>query len=179
MSKTKSSYEIRKHEVWFVYGIVIVVWLLLAYIIYLTSIGPTEVAKLGQFGDSFGVVNCLFSALAFASIWLSLKYQKKDFELQVEELRRGIDVQEDSADSQEINALINIRTALLNKSLQEMGHAKSSLDLPDLSDVQRQTFTNLINSTIDSSAEHQKALNGLESLLLAKRKLKRERKELA
>ena len=41
----------------------------------------------GQFGDSFGALNALFSGLAFAGIIYTIQLQRKELNYQREELR--------------------------------------------------------------------------------------------
>lgn len=50
-------------------------------------ISEYSIEKAGQFGDSFGVLTSLFSALAFAGIIITIILQKKELELQREELK--------------------------------------------------------------------------------------------
>ena len=45
-----------------------------------------EIAERGQFGDSFGVVNALFSGLAFAGVICAIIFQQKELALQRTEL---------------------------------------------------------------------------------------------
>jgi len=46
-----------------------------------------EAAEAGQFGDSFGYINSLFSALAFGGVILTILMQSHELRLQREELR--------------------------------------------------------------------------------------------
>ncbi|MBY0321854.1 MAG: hypothetical protein K2X72_24230 [Reyranella sp.] len=55
----------------------------------------------GQFGDIFGVVNALFSGLAFAGLVYAILLQREDLQLQREELRLTRDELERTADAQE------------------------------------------------------------------------------
>ena len=54
-------------------------------IIFLPKWFP-EIAERGQFGDSFGVVNALFSGLAFAGVICAIIFQQKELALQRMEL---------------------------------------------------------------------------------------------
>ncbi len=64
---------------------VIVLWILA--IIVLPLCFPNIVER-GQFGDSFGVVNALFSGLALAGVIYAIILQKKELALQREELEK-------------------------------------------------------------------------------------------
>ena len=63
---------------------VIVLWILA--IIVLSRCFP-DIVERGQFGDSFGMINALFSGLAFAGVIYAIILQKKELELQREELK--------------------------------------------------------------------------------------------
>ena len=65
------------------FGVVIVLWILA--IIVLPLCFP-NIAKRGQFGDSFGVVNALFSGLAFAGVIWTILLQREELKLQRKEL---------------------------------------------------------------------------------------------
>lgn len=56
----------------------------ISYLFFIHKVNDLE--QSGQFGDAFGVVTSLFSALAFIAIALALYYQVKEFELQREHL---------------------------------------------------------------------------------------------
>lgn len=62
---------------------VIVLWILA--IIVLSRCFP-DIVERGQFGDSFGMINALFSGLAFAGVICAIILQKKELELQRKEL---------------------------------------------------------------------------------------------
>jgi hypothetical protein len=46
------------------------------------SFAGSEMEARGQFGDMFGVVNTLFTGLAFAGLIYTILLQRKDFEMQ-------------------------------------------------------------------------------------------------
>ncbi|WP_148266196.1 putative phage abortive infection protein [Pseudovibrio sp. FO-BEG1] len=53
----------------------------------LASLGQvTDLAKFAQFGDSFGVLTSLFTALAFGGVLLTLKFQRDDLNLTRKEM---------------------------------------------------------------------------------------------
>jgi hypothetical protein len=59
-----------------------------------------EPATLGQFGDTFGFVNSLFSALSIAGVIVTLWMQRYELRLQREQNDRSIEEQERSANAQ-------------------------------------------------------------------------------
>ncbi len=83
MSKTVDDPEkARWWPFWLILSFVVIFWFL-----SLIELFPWWVTdKRGQFGDSFGVVNALFSGLAFAGVICAILLQKKELELQREEL---------------------------------------------------------------------------------------------
>lgn len=54
---------------------------------HLWPIQEVSVAKTGTFGDSFGVLNALFSGLAFGGLLITVFYQREDLGLTKEELQ--------------------------------------------------------------------------------------------
>lgn len=57
------------------------------FLIYVTwPITSMSISNAGVFGDSFGVLTSLFSALAFVGVVWTLNYQREEFKLQKEEL---------------------------------------------------------------------------------------------
>ena len=90
--------------------IIIVVWLLaLAFVGGIRSgafeaFPPIEGKALdnfsawGTFGDTFNVVNTLFSALAFAAVALSLFIQRADFKASLVEIRNSANAQQELAE---------------------------------------------------------------------------------
>ncbi len=77
-----------------VFGLFIGFWMLNRY---WYSIPPTA----AEFGDSFGAVNALFSALAFAGIIITILLQRKELALQREELANTRLELKKSAEAQE------------------------------------------------------------------------------
>ena len=51
----------------------------------------------GQFGDSFGAINALFSGLALGGVIVAIWLQSRELELQREEMSKGVEAQQDSA----------------------------------------------------------------------------------
>ena len=73
--------------------ILAVISLVLFYAIFLVivswPINDFSIDKAGLFGDSFGVLNSLFSGLAFAGIIVTVLLQKEELKLQRKELARS------------------------------------------------------------------------------------------
>jgi hypothetical protein len=69
--------------------VVIGIWLTSPVIVNLMS-GATELAGKGQFGDSYGALNALFSGLAFAGLGYAIYLQRQE----LAETREGLKVQE-------------------------------------------------------------------------------------
>ena len=80
--KSDDSAQIRWWS-WLLFPGVIILWGI--SIILLPKWFP-EIAERGQFGDSFGVVNALFSGLAFAGVICAIIFQQKELALQRKEL---------------------------------------------------------------------------------------------
>lgn len=58
-------------------GIIFIIWVLLGALLYVCS--STETLQyFGQFGDTFGTLNCLFSGLAFAGVILTMLIHDKE-----------------------------------------------------------------------------------------------------
>jgi hypothetical protein len=74
---------------------IVVVWLIGAVIVVF-GIGG-ELLERGQLGDSFGVLNSLFSALSFGGIVIALVMQRRELVAQWIEIRRAGDAHEASA----------------------------------------------------------------------------------
>jgi hypothetical protein len=70
----------------FVLGLVIGAFTIMVYLV--DELNPT-LQERALYGDSFGFVNSLFSALAFAAIILSLFLQKKELDKQIEEIKNS------------------------------------------------------------------------------------------
>lgn len=79
-------------------GSVVLLWLIAWYLI---TLGFTDLAQRGQFGDMFGAVNSLFTGLAFAGIILTILLQREELVLQRQELGLTRDQLARSAEAQE------------------------------------------------------------------------------
>lgn len=70
------------------------------------------VERAGQFGDTFGWVNALFSSLAFAGILYTLSLQRSELKLQRVEMRRARNEARKMADSTTRSALLSVLSSL-------------------------------------------------------------------
>ena len=85
MNKTADDSEkVRWWPFWLILSFVVIFWL-----VFVMEWFPwwTTSNKGGEFGDSFGIVNALFSGLAFAGVICAILLQKKELELQRKELK--------------------------------------------------------------------------------------------
>ena len=87
------------------WGIPIPVWWLLG-----------QPQGVGTFGDMFGVVNALFSGLAFAGIIVAIWMQKEELGLQRKEMKESRIAQQGQERALVIAAALNARAALLANS---------------------------------------------------------------
>lgn len=92
--------DINYRPLLFSFVIVFVIWACSIFVVYHFV---TDSNDRGNFGDSFGGINALFSGLAFAGIIYTILLQKKELTLQRQELidtrvelRRSADAQEKS-----------------------------------------------------------------------------------
>jgi hypothetical protein len=79
-----------------------------------------EKEKQGQFGDSFGAINALFSGLAFAGIIATILLQRKELVLQREELKltrkelvKSAEAQDKSQKAQNLQVKLMTKQAVL------------------------------------------------------------------
>ncbi len=81
-----------------VFTIIFLVGSYSAFLIYVSwPIENLSIANAGVFGDSFGVLNSLFSGLAFAGVIITILLQRDELRLQREELARSSAAQESTA----------------------------------------------------------------------------------
>lgn len=99
---------ISKQKIFGLVGVIIIVWLLWSPIIYHFFGIPQNSAELG---DSFGVVNSLFSALGLAGIVLSIVIQQQDLRLTRNEVKESAQAQKQSAMALEKQAKLHILTS--------------------------------------------------------------------
>ena len=84
-------------------------------------ISELSVEKAGQFGDSFGVITCLFSGFAFSGVLITLLLQRDELKLQ----REGI---ERSAKEHALNKRLTALAALLGVYHELTDKKQSDLD---------------------------------------------------
>lgn len=83
-------------------SVIIIIWIISIFgINYLYP----KLENKALYGDSFGVINSLFSGLAFAGIIYTILLQRKELALQRQELKETRDELKRSADAQEKNEL--------------------------------------------------------------------------
>jgi len=90
-------------------ALVIVAWVVFGVVIFLLF-GKDGV---GPFGDTFGVLNTLFSGLAMAGVVVAIFMQKEELHLQREELKRSVKAQQVSGGMLELTAKINVYSSLI------------------------------------------------------------------
>lgn len=90
---------------WIACAIVLVLWGLNLYLFFRLSPNFDWKAGVGQLGDVFGVVNALFSGLAFAGLFTAILLQRSDLNLQAKNL------------SLQIEELRETRTELANQNV--------------------------------------------------------------
>lgn len=95
-------------------GVIFAVWLIFFIIQIVLKITWKD---LGQIGDSFGLLNALFSGLAFAGVIYAIFLQHEELRLQRQELAETRKVLKRSAEAQEKSE------AALNRQITEMDRA--------------------------------------------------------
>lgn len=101
--------------------VVIVIWILVGFGVSWFSCSPEQS---GQLGDSFGVVNALFSGLAFAGVICAILMQRQELKLQRTELALTRKVLHQSADAQEISGKAlakQVQIMLLSAKIDSVG----------------------------------------------------------
>lgn len=79
----------KKNKFWFLL-ILVIVFSYLAILLYLTyPISELSIEKAGQLGDSFGVVNSIFSGLAFIALVITIYLQQKEISETKKELEKN------------------------------------------------------------------------------------------
>lgn len=68
----------KEHKLWFLVPIGIVISYGIMLIIITLPISEFSISKAGQFGDSFGVLNSMFSGFAFISLVITIYLQQKE-----------------------------------------------------------------------------------------------------
>ncbi len=94
--------------------ILIPVATLFGYILFVTSTTNWK-TNLGTFGDSFGVVNTLFTGLTFSGLIINLLQQREEIKIQKEDLLESRKQFSRSADAQEKTARLTAFSGLLKE----------------------------------------------------------------
>ncbi|WP_131811097.1 hypothetical protein [Aequorivita soesokkakensis] len=130
MSNKKKNYSTLKE---FVLGLMIFLlvlslwyysWTYIDHNIFSSDLNLTDTESRGLFGDKFGAVNALFSALAFAGIIFTIFLQRKELKLQRQELV-------ETRSEFKINRLTNIlfrQIELINNRISESRFYKSNVN---------------------------------------------------
>ena len=85
MSKKSNDSKKIRWWPWILFLGVIILGVMVLFVFSLRWLFP-DISARGQFGDSFGVVNALFSGLAFAGVICAIIFQQKELALQRQEL---------------------------------------------------------------------------------------------
>lgn len=73
-------------------GVILLSFYVYGYAVYDGAVFNGDIEKAAQYGDSFGVLTSLFTGLAFAGLIVTILLQRKDINLQQEELQETREV---------------------------------------------------------------------------------------
>ena len=131
----------------------------------LASDWPTR----AQIGDSFGLLNALYSALAFAGLVYAILLQRQELGLQREaisqnrkELAKAAESQELAAKTQRDSALLNTYTALLTCKNSEISESLRIIHASS----QKSTKLQRGEEFIELTTERSEILSEIKSILL-------------
>jgi uncharacterized membrane protein len=147
MSEVSENKEDNKlNNLYWLLAAVTAIWLVSIFII---PFFYSELTKRGSFGDSFGVINSLFSGLAFAGIIYTILLQRKELKLQREELELTRKELAKSAEAQIASQRELVKQSLNMKRTAEL-NALSTLiqDIHNQQDYyrsQKQSYHELLN----------------------------------
>jgi len=166
-----------------VIGVVIVYrWLLLEYFSVIVPMDQQKALGPGTFGDAFGVVNTLFSGLAFAALVFTIYQQNRQLKTQSEELalqrhelalqrdeleetrkelKRSADAQERSEKAMAEQAEFSALNARLQAANQMYFHKEN-----DLKSVGEKLVSGVISSESDLLTKQRSIISEMEVLLL-------------
>jgi uncharacterized membrane protein len=169
---TKKKQKIGNKQLLILLSIVFVVWLITGFII---SFVHGDLNNRGLFGDSFGMVNSLFSGFAFAGIIYTillqrkeLKYQRDELKLTRKELKKSSNAQIASQKelakqslnmkrTAELNALSTLINSLENRDMRirEYGevNAKNKKTLSKVID-DKNKYIDRVKDILDQKANH-------------------------
>jgi hypothetical protein len=149
--------------------VVFITWLI-SFVVVLATIKDWNAR--GNFGDSFGGINALFSGLAFAGIIYTILLQKKELTLQRQELadtrvelRRSADAQERSerAFKKQIDVMnLSARLNALNSAV-EYYNSKATLRLAKGNKVAASIYDSKANELLKEIDEILGELRGFDS----------------
>ena len=77
---------LKEHKIWFLIPICIILGYGAILIIFTYPISEYSISKAGQFGDSFGILNSMFSGFAFISLVITIYLQQKEMKDAKEEI---------------------------------------------------------------------------------------------
>jgi hypothetical protein len=105
------------HWFWILFIIILATWLLGPRIVHI--LGGSEPPKnAGEFGDQFGVINALFSGLAFLGVLVSIFIQGKEFRSQLREMaKNALEMEKQSCTYQEQLKVFQLQNDLLSRQL--------------------------------------------------------------
>ena len=120
--------DIKKDKLllWFVFLVFIVLLVLFLYMFFMPSFLPGW-AERGQFGDMFGVINTLFSGLAFSALVCALILQSRELEATRKEFAKQSAAQAEHAETALRAAKINALGALLQSYSQLLASGHTNL----------------------------------------------------
>lgn len=94
---------------------IIALWILLAFGVYLLILFK-DVGRVGQLGDSFGMVNSIISTLAFGTLWYSIRLQKEELsETRTEFAKQSKSLEEQSESMRSQSNLMALQNAQIIK----------------------------------------------------------------
>jgi uncharacterized membrane protein len=81
----------------------------------------------GLFGDSFGIVNALFSGLALVGVVFAIFLQREDIKLQREDIQQSVCAQKEAAKAQQLQARVASLAGLLEAKKTIRGYVKARM----------------------------------------------------
>lgn len=151
MSDPEKPWYLQQWGVFLIFGVVLASAMLLGYVPAAMYGTPPDAAT---FGDSFGFVNALLSAFAFAAVILTLVMQSRELEMQREELRQSREQYEKMVSAQQesenrlfltayLNALDSLRELTQERRTAERGnYGTGTLELESIL-IQNELFVRL------------------------------------
>lgn len=161
---------------------VIIVAVLFAIIWYITFKGYSFPENSNEFGDSFGMANALFSALAFAFLIVTALMQRKELELQRKELmetryelKKSVTAQDASQQALNIQVRIMAKQAMLTsyQSLYQLNLDNSRNRVDPIKDIQEskkeaKVYLGLIEHMVKELEKEQELFGNPDTIELIK-----------